>query len=81
MDRVACWNVRGINCPNKQEDLKTLLRQHNTGLVGFLETKVKEQHIAQVIRKVCPTWKWTHNATAEERGRIVVCWHPRQYMF
>ena len=81
MARVVSWNVRGMNYPNKQEDLKILLQQHNAGLVGFLETKVKEQHIAQVIKKVCPRWQWTHNATADEKGRIVVCWHPKEYMF
>jgi len=70
-----------MNCPNKQEDIKIFLQQQRTGLVGFLETKVKEQNIPKVLGKICPNWQYTHNATAQERGRVIVCWHPRHYMF
>jgi len=50
-------------------------------MVGFLETKVKEYNMQQVIGKVCANWKWEHNATMTERGRITLCWHPRRYHF
>jgi len=43
----------GMNGPNKQEDIKILLQQHQVGLVGFLETKIKAPNITQVMGKMC----------------------------
>jgi len=56
MDKILCWNVRGMNCRNKQEDIKIFLQQQKVGLVGFLETKVKEQTIPMVMGRICPNW-------------------------
>ena len=33
------------------------------------------------MSKVCANWKWEHNATMIERGRIILSWHPRKYHF
>ena len=81
MDKIISWNIRCMNAPNKQEDIKVFLQQENAGIVGFLETKVKESNIQHVMSKVCPNWKWEHNATRIERGRIILSWHPRKYHF
>ncbi|KAJ8420415.1 LOW QUALITY PROTEIN: hypothetical protein Cgig2_018066 [Carnegiea gigantea] len=50
---------------------------NNQWMVGFLETKVKESN----IQHVCANWKWEHNATMIERGRIILSWHLRKYNF
>jgi len=72
MDRIICWNVRSINCPNKQEDIKIFLQQQKACMVGFLETKIKAQNIPHVMGKLCPNWNWIHNANADERRRVFV---------
>ncbi|KAJ8436754.1 hypothetical protein Cgig2_009728 [Carnegiea gigantea] len=54
---------------------------HQIGLVGFLETKVKEENMAQVARNTCPSWHWEHNATNSKKDRILVCWQPKAYQF
>jgi len=41
MDNIANWNVRGLNHPNKQEDVKLFLTKSKIGLVGPMETKVR----------------------------------------
>ncbi|XP_019233350.1 PREDICTED: uncharacterized protein LOC109213958 [Nicotiana attenuata] len=41
MVSLLAWNVRGINAPNKQKEVKLLCNEHNIGIVGLLETKVK----------------------------------------
>ena len=46
MDRILSWNVRGLNGPNKQEDVKIFLQQQQVGLLGLLETKVTLQNIS-----------------------------------
>ena len=79
MDSILSWNVRGMNAPNKQEDIYLFLQKHKVGMIGFLETKVLQQNIDTVMSRVCPNWHWRHNATREERGRIILCWHPRKF--
>ncbi|KAJ8446811.1 hypothetical protein Cgig2_016121 [Carnegiea gigantea] len=37
------WNVRGLNWPNKQEDVKAFLYSNQISLIGLLETKVKKE--------------------------------------
>jgi len=81
MDRIISWNVRGMNSPQKQEDIKLFLHQQPTGMVGFLETKVKEENMTQVVGRVCNNWHWVHNADSMNRGRVLVCWHPQSYNF
>ena len=54
MDKILSWNMRGMNGPNKQEDVKIFLLQQQAGLVDFLETKIKAQNIAQVMGRICP---------------------------
>ncbi|KAJ8437064.1 hypothetical protein Cgig2_025911 [Carnegiea gigantea] len=80
-DMVGKKGGGGMNAPNKQADIKVFLQQENAGIVGFLETKVKESNIQHVMSKVCLNWKWEHNATSTERGRIIPSWHPRKYHF
>ena len=46
-----------------------------------METKVKEQNMAQVVRNTCYSWHWDHNATSSERVRILICWQPKAYQF
>ncbi|KAJ8435470.1 hypothetical protein Cgig2_021103 [Carnegiea gigantea] len=38
---AANWNVRGLNWPNKQEDLKLFLYANKVGLISLLESKIK----------------------------------------
>ena len=54
MDSILSWNVRGMNNPNKQDDIKIFLQQQQAWLVGFLETKIKAQNIALVMGRICP---------------------------
>ena len=37
--------------------------------------------MAYVTSNICYSWKWEHNATSSDRGRILVCWHPKAYHF
>ena len=37
--------------------------------------------MAQVASHTCFSWQWDHNATTNDRGHILVCWHPKVYHF
>ena len=81
MDRIVCWNVRGMNSPQKQEDIRLFLHKHSPGMVCFIETKVLEENMAQVVGRVCNNWQWAHNADIMNKVRVLVCWHPQRYHF
>jgi len=42
MSLIASWNVQGLNWPNKQEDVKLFLQQNDIGMVGLIETKIRQ---------------------------------------
>ena len=56
MARICSWNIRGLNGPNKQEDVKIFLHEKNIGLVGLLEIKVKEKNVEKVANKLLQGW-------------------------
>ncbi|KAJ8421769.1 hypothetical protein Cgig2_000946 [Carnegiea gigantea] len=74
----ASWNVRGLNWPNKQEDVKIFLQLNKIGLVGLLETKIKRQKVETIASNIFRGWDWTNNFEIS-KGRIWVAWKPCSY--
>ncbi|PHT68088.1 hypothetical protein T459_27575 [Capsicum annuum] len=79
MDSILSWNVRGLNGPNKQKEVKLLCNGENVGLVGLLETKLKKSRIAQVVENLFGGWESVNNIDYHYNGRIMVCWRPDYY--
>ena len=79
MGSIASWNIRGLNWPNKQEDVHTFLHINKVGLIGLLETKVKEKNADRVAKLAFPGWQWQHNFECNPRGRIWIAWRPNFY--
>ena len=79
MSRLCSWNIRGLNWPNKQEDIKIFLHEKNIALVGLLETKVKEKNVEKVAKNIFHGWNWHHNFSLNAKGRIWVAWKPSLY--
>ena len=52
MNNITSWNVRGLNSPNKQKDVKIFLHQQSIGLVGLLETKIKDKEVEQIASNI-----------------------------
>ena len=75
MSQVASWNMRGLNWPNKQEDVKLFLHQNNIGLVGLIETKIRQQKADSIASTFLRGWQWAHNCDISN-GRIWVAWKP-----
>ena len=57
MNNVVSWNIRGLNWPNKQVDVHIFLQTNKLGLIGLLETKVKEKNVEKVATHVFPGWR------------------------
>lgn len=51
MDNLLIWNVKGLNGPNKQTDVKLLCNRQEVGLIGLSETKIKASKIERIVKK------------------------------
>ena len=78
MANFSSWNIRGLNWPNKQEDVKLFLQLNNIGLIGLLETKVKSQKVSKIAKNIFRGWEWANNFNISN-GRIWVAWKPSLY--
>ena len=76
---IASWNIRGLNWPNKQEEVKLFLHHHNIGWLGLLETKVKPTKMNAIASNIFPGWNWINNFHEHPGGPIWIAWHPGQY--
>ena len=43
---IVSWNIKGLNSPNKQEDLMKFLYVNKVGLIGLLETQKLEIEVS-----------------------------------
>lgn len=76
MDRVLCWNVRGLNKHSKQINVRQLIQSHNIKLFSLLETRVKAPRMGDLYLTVCPNWCFTTNLSCHYNGRIILAWDP-----
>lgn len=52
MVHFLSWNVRELNAPNKQKEVKLLCNEEKVGLIGLLETKIKKDKMDQLADKI-----------------------------
>ena len=55
-----------------------VLRKHDVGMVGLLETKVKPHSISKVVSQL-QGWHYYSNTQPEFKDRIWVLWRPQKY--
>ena len=77
MIKLASWNIRGMNDPLKQKELRSLVRDHSLNVVCILETRVRRHNSVRIFNSILPGWELHHNYEHSELGRIWVCWNPR----
>ncbi|XP_010666661.1 uncharacterized protein LOC104883796 [Beta vulgaris subsp. vulgaris] len=80
MDKIIIWNVRGVNNPNKQLEVKKFLTKKVVGIVGLLETKVKASNMGSLYQKLFSGWCFTANLAEHRSGRIVLAWNPNSFL-
>ncbi|XP_019248358.1 PREDICTED: uncharacterized protein LOC109227614 [Nicotiana attenuata] len=64
------WNIRGLNKPFKQKELKNFLFTNKVVLIGCLETKVKANKAEKVKKKMGNEWEVANDYTQSQNGRI-----------
>ncbi|XP_062093959.1 uncharacterized protein LOC133799992 [Humulus lupulus] len=79
MDRILCWNVRGINSQHKHREIKQLINSKRVRLVSLLETKVKNKNMGSLYSSLFSSWCFNKNNPWIDKGRIIVAWNPSMY--
>ncbi|KAL2934380.1 LINE-1 retrotransposable element ORF2 protein [Bienertia sinuspersici] len=74
MDKILTWNIRGLNKPHKQKEVRNFLLHENVGLVCLLEKKVNNNNFRNVHNGVFQGWCLTTNFQFHKGGRIIVAW-------
>ncbi|XP_059306501.1 uncharacterized protein LOC132057943 [Lycium ferocissimum] len=74
--KVAGTTTGGMNAPNKQKEVKFLCSQENIALVGFVETKIKENIIEQVASRLFSDWGLITNLDQHLNERVLITWRP-----
>ncbi|KAM3219264.1 hypothetical protein P3L10_023795 [Capsicum annuum] len=76
MVNIISCNVRGLNAPNKQKEVKILCNEENVSLIGLLETKKK---IDTMTDNMFAGWSYVTNLEEHYNGRIWITWRPDYY--
>ena len=73
---LACWNIRGLHMPHKQEEVRSLVHANKISIIGILETKVKRHSFLNIAKNLLRGWKAISNHHCHYNGRIWVLWNP-----
>ncbi|XP_035834111.1 uncharacterized protein LOC110881992 [Helianthus annuus] len=70
------WNIRGLNRPLKQSEVRTIVAENKLELCAILESHVNIGNLAKVCKFVFRNWNWTSNGGVCSRGtRIILGWN------
>ncbi|KAI8530640.1 hypothetical protein RHMOL_Rhmol11G0075300 [Rhododendron molle] len=60
---IASWNIRGLNNPLKQKEVRSLIVSQRLGLCGVFEAKVRKTNLVAICTRCFPySWKWLDNS-------------------
>lgn len=74
--KIFVWNVRGLNNPDRQSDVRRWMQLNNVSVGALVETHIQEENISSVISGAMPGWRFDSNASQAQGGRIIVLWNP-----
>ncbi|KAJ9536675.1 LOW QUALITY PROTEIN: hypothetical protein OSB04_un000148 [Centaurea solstitialis] len=75
MIHAACWNIRGLNAPEKQREVKSFLRVHSVSLFAVLESHLSSLSLGSVVSNVFGHWSWVSNQNVSLHDtRIILAW-------
>ena len=73
---ISCWNIRGLNQPQKQREIVRLIHEFKFDVIGIIETKVKLTNQDKINNNMISHWHYVTNCQADSIGRIWVGWNP-----
>ncbi|XP_022030438.1 uncharacterized protein LOC110931350 [Helianthus annuus] len=73
---LATWNIRGLNRPLKQTEVRQVVRENGVSFCAVLESHVEVSKLDKVCRSVFSNWEWTSNGGQCDKGtRIIIGWN------
>lgn len=72
--RILSWNIRGLNNPLKQLEVRKMARQLKPNNFGIVENKVRFIMADSIFDKCLRNWNYIHNGSVEHAWRIWFCW-------
>lgn len=79
MTKLACWNVRGLNSPLRQKEVRDFTCKNNIGLFGLVEVKINLKNRELFAKRIFRSWELAYNSLPNAVSRIWVAWNP--YLF
>lgn len=79
MKNIICWNIRGCNLPGKQEIVRDLIKEHKPGIIMLQETKIKENKIKGIARRMWKEAKWAAIGAVGKSGGLWTMWDPTKF--
>lgn len=76
MIKFAAWNVRGLNDPVKQAEVRHLVQSQALSCVALLETKVQQSNQSAISLSLMRGWRFIDNFSCHPLGRIWLWWNP-----
>lgn len=70
LHKLFIMNLRGMNQPHKQQEVKDFLVANKIEIASLLETKIKEDKAKKVLNKVFSRYKSITNYNSHYNGRI-----------
>ncbi|KAJ9536637.1 hypothetical protein OSB04_un000186 [Centaurea solstitialis] len=75
MFNIGCWNIWGLNAPDKQMEVSSFIRNNGIHLCAILETHVRAESLHSICDRTFGRWKWVSNCAQSEYGtRIIISW-------
>ncbi|GLT38165.1 hypothetical protein SLA2020_124300 [Shorea laevis] len=72
---LSTWNVRSLNDPIRQVDVKKFLLSNKVQFMALLETRVKQENSSRVVQTFSRQWGWLNNYNSHPNGRIWILWN------
>jgi len=74
--KLLSWNIRGLNMPLKQKEIRRMVFSHRISILCLLETRVKQDNFPKVAGSMLPGWEIINNYSKHCLGKIWICWDP-----
>lgn len=75
MIKLGSWNIRGLNDPLKQKEVRSLIITNSFSLMGVVDTKVRVENFQLTTGHCFPMgWSYMHNCSVGPVARIFMGW-------
>lgn len=77
--KIIVWNLKGINKPFKQKEVRRIIKRLKIDMICILGTRVHQDNANRIKNSIAPGWDFVHNYSVHSLGRIWFCWDPSVY--